>query len=450
LSSTDFAERERHSIGTIMQLRYYDIVVDRARGCEVWDVDGRRYLDLVSQWGVTNIGAGHPDVVEAIKRQVDKLIVSAHVTFPSVPAIELAEKLIDITPGHFGKKVWFGLSGSDANEFVYKMLPIWNGRRRFLSFYGSYHGTHMGAVTLSGHMGLNKHMGFGNSIKIPYPYPYRCSFCKDSKCTMACFDFGVENIVSHYQTEDISAAIVEPVESDGGDIVPPPEFIPRLYKFCKENGVMFVDDEVKVGFGRTGKMFAVEHSEVHPDLITMAKPLASGMPLSAVVGRTDVMDADVSSHVVTLGGHPVSCAAGLATISVIERDGLARRAGRTGSSMLERMKEIADGHSLIGEARGLGLIMGLELVKNQRTKEPASFEALSVAYRAWKLGGLVGVMGERGNVLEIMPPLNITKQEAEEGASIIEKAIDDVEKGRVDKASVKKFASPNRSKKRAR
>ncbi len=432
-----------------MRLRFHDIVVDKASGCQIWDVDGKRYLDLVSQWGVTNIGNNHPEVVDAVKRQVDRLLFSAHVTFPNVPAIELAEKLIAITPGNFAKKVWFGLSGSDANEFIYKMLPLSTARRRFLSFYGSYHGTHLGAITLSGHAGLNKHMGFGNSIKVPYPYPYRCSLCKE-KCTMACFDFAIEGIASHFRPDDIAAAIVEPVESDAGDIVPPPEFLPKLYKFCRQNGIMFVDDEVKVGFGRTGKMFAVEHAKVEPDCITMAKPMASGMPLSAVVGRRAIMDAGVASHVLTLGGHPVSCAAGLATIDVIERERLPQRAARIGRAFLKRMKEIASAHRLVGEARGLGLIIGLELVKSQKSKEPASFEALCVAYRAWKLGGLVGVMGERGNVIEIMPPLNISNEEADEGANIIETAIGDVERGRVDSASVKRFAEPSLPRRKGR
>jgi 4-aminobutyrate aminotransferase len=438
--SERYLKRDSRAVGKALRLRFSPIVVERAKGSRIWDPDGKPYLDFASQWGVTNIGHNHPAVVKAVNNQSKKLIFSAHTSFPNIPTIQFAEKLIKLTPGRFAKKVWFGLSGSDAAEFIYKILPIFTKRRRLLSFYGSYHGASMGGITMSGHKFLSRYVGLGNSIKIPYPYPYRCNFCKDSKCDLACFDFAKEHIVNHYETDDIAAAVVEPIQSDGGEIVPPDDFMPRVKQLCKDTGMLFVDDEVKVGFGRTGKMFACEHSGVEPDVMMLGKPIASGLPLGAVVGRKEVMDAALSAHIYTLSGHPLSCAAGIATIDVIKNEKVVDNAAKMGKRLTKRLDESAEKHSLIGEVRGKGLIIGVELVKDRESKDPAPLETLSVIYRACQLGLIFGPMGTYGNVLEVMPPLNITKEEAERGADIIEEAIDDVEKGKVDKNAVKRFA----------
>jgi 4-aminobutyrate aminotransferase len=424
-----------------MKMRFHSMVAERAEGSRIWDVDGKEYLDFVSQWGVTNIGNCHPKVVASVKEQAERLLFSSHLTFPNVPSIELAEKLIEITPGNFAKKVWFGLSGSDASEMVYKVMPAWTGRRRFLSFLGSYHGSNMGGVTLSGFRALSRFVGFGDAIKVPYPDRYRCTFCSESSsCSMACLDYVEQEILPHYPTENISSVVVEPVQSDAGEIVPPPEFLPRLYELCRSYGIKFVDDEVKVGFGRTGKMFAIEHSRIEPDVIITGKSMGAGMPLGAVIGPAEMMDSLRTAHASTHGGQPVCCAAALASIGVIEGDGLSQNARRLGDVLLKRLGEIREKQELVGHTRGLGLVMGVELVRDRKTKEPAAFETLCVAYRAWELGLIVGVMGTRGNVLELMPSLNISDEEADEGMEILERSIDDVAKGRIDKQKVERFA----------
>ena len=437
----EYLGREERVIGRVIGIRFYPIVVERASGSRVFDVDGREYIDFSSQWAVVNLGHNHPEVIEAVRNQLERLIFSSHTSFPNIVAIELAERLVELTPGNFEKKVWFGLTGSDANELIYKIMPIYSGRRRMLGFQGSYHGQTMGALSLSGHKALTRFIGFPNVVKAPYPYCYRCPFKQTyPECGLLCLDFLENSVIENAPAEDLAAVIVEPVQSDGGVIVPPPEFIPMLYRMCRDRGISLVVDEVKVGFGRTGRFFAVEHFNVAPDVISMAKPMASGFPLSAVVGRAEIMDAALAAHLFTSSAHPVSCAASLATINVIQRNGLLERASRMGNHILGRLREIAERHQLIGDVRGMGMILGVELVRDHRAKTPATFEAASLVYRAYELGLLLTYVGTYSNVVEITPPLTICIEDVDRALEIFEKALDDVEKDRVDRESVRRFA----------
>jgi 4-aminobutyrate aminotransferase len=436
----EYLKREERVIGKIIGIRFYPIVVERALGSRVFDVDGKEYIDFSSQWAVVNLGHNHPEVIEAVRSQLERLVFSSHTTFPNTVAIELAERLVELTPGSFEKKVWFGLTGSDANELIYKIMPVYSRRRRMLGFQGSYHGQTMGALSLSGHKALTRFIGFPNVVKAPYPYCYRCPFKQTyPECGLLCLDFLENNVVENAPAEDLAAVIIEPVQSDGGVIVPPLEFIPRLYRICRDRGISLVVDEVKVGFGRTGRFFAIEHFDVAPDVISMAKPMASGFPLSAVVGRAEIMDAALAAHLFTSSAHPVSCAASLATINVIRREKLLERASKMGNYILERLKEIAEKHQLIGDVRGMGMILGVELVKDHRAKMPATFETASLVYRAYELGLLLTYVGTYSNVVEITPPLTIGIEEVDRALEILEKALDDVEKDRVDRESVRRF-----------
>jgi len=436
----EYLKREERVIGKIIGIRFYPIVVEGALGSRVFDVDGKEYIDFSSQWAVVNLGHNHPEVIEAVRSQLERLVFSSHTTFPNTVAIELAERLVELTPGSFEKKVWFGLTGSDANELIYKIMPVYSRRRRMLGFQGSYHGQTMGALSLSGHKALTRFIGFPNVVKAPYPFCYRCPFKQTyPECGLLCLDFLENNVVENAPAEDLAAVIIEPVQSDGGVIVPPLEFIPRLYRICRDRGISLVVDEVKVGFGRTGRFFAIEHFDVAPDVISMAKPMASGFPLSAVVGRAEIMDAALAAHLFTSSAHPVSCAASLATINVIRREKLLERASKMGNYILERLKEIAEKHQLIGDVRGMGMILGVELVKDHRAKMPATFETASLVYRAYELGLLLTYVGTYSNVVEITPPLTIGIEEVDRALEILEKALDDVEKDRVDRESVRRF-----------
>ena len=440
--TSEYLSREEKAIGRAMGIRFYPIVVERAEGARVWDPDGREYLDFSSQWAVTNLGHGHGRVLEAVRRQLERLVFSSHTTFPNTVAIELAERLAELAPGGFRKKVWFGLTGSDANEFVYKVMPVYSGRRRFLSFLGSYHGQTMGALTLSGHKAMSGLIGFPNAVKAHYPYCYRCPYGRSyPECGLFCMEFLEEQVLDiAVPSEDLAAVVVEPIQSDGGVVVPPPEFLPRLWRICRERGVSLVVDEVKVGFGRTGRMFAVENYGVEPDMIALGKPIASGLPLSACVGRAEIMDSAIALHLFTSSAHPVSCAAALATIEAIMSEGVLERARRLGERMRKRLEEMMGRRRLVGDVRSLGMIAGVELVADESSRKPARREAAGVVYRAWELGLLTTYVGTYSNVLELTPPLTISEEELERGLDILEKAIEDCEKDRVDWSLVRRFA----------
>jgi len=443
LKSESVFKRDVDAIGTTFKIRFYPLVVDRASGVTITDVDGREYLDFNAGWAVANIGYGHPRVLQAIREQLDKASFASTITFLNEETVKLAERLAAITPGTFQKKVWFGLSGSDANDLIFKILPKATGRPRIMSFLGAYHGQTMGSASLSGHKAHTRFPGFANVFKIPYAYCYRCPFSLTYPgCGMYCSNDFIEDyaLKTMADSEDLAGLIVEPIQSDGGDIVPPQGYLDELKKLADKYGMLFVVDEVKVGFGRTGKMFGIQHSAAIPDIVVVGKPIASGMPLSACVCKGEILDTLVGTHLVTTGGNPVSCAAGLATIDVIEKEKLADNAARVGDYMKKRFSEMAKTHDLIGDVRGAGLIVGVELVKKRETKEPASREAAKFCYQAWKNRLLTAYVGLNSNVIEITPPLILTMDQAENGLRIFEQTLSDIEAGKVPDSAVAPFA----------
>ena len=435
--------RDTESIGTAFKIRFYPLVIDRASGVTIWDVDGREFLDFNAGWAVANTGYGHPYILDAIKAQLEKASFASTITHVNEETVKLAERLAAITPGDFSKKVWFGLSGSDANDLIFKILPKATGRPRIMSFLGAYHGQTMGSASLSGHKAHTRFPGFANVFKVPYAYCYRCPFSLTyPSCGMYCANDFIEDYALKTMADpaDLSGLIVEPIQSDGGDVVPPPGYLEELKKLADKYGMLFVVDEVKIGFGRTGKMFGVQHSNVIPDIVVVGKPIGSGLPLSAVVCRDKILDTLVGTHLMTTGGNPVSCAAGLATIEVIEREKLADNAAKIGDYMKKRFLEMAKTHELIGDVRGLGMILGVELVKNKDSKEPAAKEAAKFCYQAWKNGLITVYVGLNSNVIEITPPLVMNIEQAEKGLQIFERSLSEVEAGKVSDADVSDFA----------
>jgi 4-aminobutyrate aminotransferase len=426
-------ERERNVVGSALQVRFYPLVVDRAEGVVLWDVDGNSYLDFSAGAAVACTGYGHPKVVSAIKNELDKLTHHCFTLASNEVTVELAENLLKLL-GREGKaKVWYGLSGGDANECVYKLVPDYTKKRRIISFMGSYQGMTMGSLSLSGHKALQKFIGFANVIKVPYPYCYRCPFKAEyPECGLMCVDFIESQVMQSVSPpEDTSCIVVEPIQSDSGEVVPPDDFMPHLKKLCEKYGIYLAVDEIKSGFGRTGEMFAFQHSKVSPEIITMAKPIASGMPLSACVAPSEILDASVGSHLMTTAGHPVACAAALATLEVIREEKLVENAATLGDYMKKRLAEMKEDHPLIGEVRGKGLMMGVELVKDQETKEPAAIETAKLTYHCWEKGLIVINLATFANVIEITPPLVLTRELAEDGLGRFEEALTDVEKGKV-------------------
>lgn len=421
-------ERDARALGDIMKLRFYPLVAERGIGSKIYDADGKEYIDFNAGWAVANTGYCHPKIIRAMNEQANKLTFSSLTSVLSKESIELAEKLMALTPGNFEKKVWFGHSGSDANECIAKMAPLAKGKPRIISFVGSYHGQTMGAYSMSGHPAQSKFIAGGNVTKVPYPYCYRCAFEREkSSCNLFCLRFIEEYILTGVCPASQTAAIVlEAIQSDGGDVVPPDGFLQGLQEICRKNDIYLVIDEVKIGFGRTGRFFGFEHWDVEPDAVVMGKPMASGLPLSAVVARKEILDCGTGMHLFTTAGNPLACAAALKTIEVLEEDRLIENAKNAGDYLLNALKSIQKKYSVIGEVRGKGLILGIELVKDRETKEPADLFAALVAYRAYELGVLFYYAGVNSNVIELTPPLTLTFEEADRGIKAIQQAIEEV------------------------
>lgn len=436
------SERDDRLIGDAINIRYSPIVIDRAEGCRIYDVAGRAYLDFGASWSLAHLGYSNAHVRRAVSAQLEKTMFAGLVSASNQPALDLAEKLVQLVPGDFPKKAWFGLSGSDASEAAQRLIRLATGRRRIISFIGSWHGTTDATMALSGHTAFTDVVGGAHVTKVPYPNPYRNPFGGDaSRVTDQCLDF-IEDYL--FKTicppGDVGAIFVETVQSDGGDIVPPPDFLPKLRALCDRHGILLVVDDIKVGLGRTGKMFSYEHGGIAADLVLLGKSPGGGLPLSAIVGNREILDAGTGIALYTASGNATCCAAGLATLEVIEREGLAERAATTGAYLHQRLTEVLGRYAIVGDIRGLGMIQGVELVTDRVSKEPNQLAAAKIVYRAWELGLILYYAGNWSNVLEITPPLIMSREEIDEGVALLDQAFEDVLAGRVSDETVARFA----------
>jgi 4-aminobutyrate aminotransferase/(S)-3-amino-2-methylpropionate transaminase len=403
------------------------VFAEEAKGALVRDIDGNVYIDFASGIGVVNVGHSPREVVEAVKEQSEKFLHTCFHVVMYESYVRLAEKLAQITPGDFPKKTILINSGAEAVENAVKLSRKYTGRTGVVSLECAFHGRTLMAMTLTSKVKPYK-FGFGpfapDVYKIPSAYCYRCYYRSAYPgCGMACVA-GLERFfVSEYPAENVAAVMIEPVQGEGGFIVQPPEFMRGIKDICQKNGIVFIADEIQTGFGRTGKLFAVEHAGVIPDLITLSKSLAAGLPLSAVTGRAEILDAPHPGEVGgTFGGNPVACAAALQAIKLIEEKELARAAEAIGGKMIGRLKEMQGKYPLIGDVRGLGAMVAVELVKDRGTKEPAKEAAGRIVTHCWKNGLLVLSAGIYGNVVRILSPLVITGEELETGLDILEDA----------------------------
>ena len=436
----DYLTRDEALIADVTKLRFFPLAVERGEGCRLFDVEGREYLDFTAGWALANTGYSHPGVRRAVTEQLERSTFSSLISGMHAPALELAAKLTALTPGDFPKKVWFGLSGSDANETVARLLPQATGRRRLVSFIGSYHGATATTMAMSAHIAMADTIGGGHVLKVPYPHPYRPPFGEDPAESAARAVGFLEDYL--FKTicppDDVGGIIVEAVQSDGGDVVPPTDFLPRLETLCRRHGIYLILDEVKVGMGRTGCMFAFEHAGVTPDVVILGKSLGGGLPLSAVVARRELLDTGFALFTAT--GNAVSCAAGLATIEAIEQEALVDNARRVGDHLHARLRDLQTRHPLIGDVRGQGMIQGVELVSDRAAKAPAPAATAKVALRAFELGLLVFYVGMFSNVLEITPPLIMTTAEVDAGVAILDQALADVAAGKVSDEAVARYS----------
>jgi 4-aminobutyrate aminotransferase len=441
-TTTDLARRDEQTIADALKIRYTPFVLDHGEGGRLFDVDGRSYIDFGAAWSLAGLGYSNERVRAAVTAELDRVTFGGLVSGINRPAVELAERLIDVVPGQWEKKVWYGLSGSDATEAVMRLLPRVTGRNRLVSFVGSWHGTHDGTMGLSAHPSLTGVIGGANVVKAPYPDPYHSPFLGPAdSLTDQCLHY-----LEHYlfrticDPEDVAAVFVEAVQSDGGDVVPPPDFMPKLRALCDRHGILLAVDEIKVGLARTGQMFAFEHGGVEADIVLLGKSLGGGMPLSAVVARRDLLDCASGAALFTASGNATGCAAGLAVLDEIDRLDLIARSAENGRYLHDCLVQALGDVEIVGDIRGLGMIQGIELVQDRSSKEPNQPAAAKVVYRAWELGLIVYYAGNWGNVLEITPPLILNRAEIDEGVEILGQAIRDVLDGKISDETVASFA----------
>jgi 4-aminobutyrate aminotransferase / (S)-3-amino-2-methylpropionate transaminase / 5-aminovalerate transaminase len=407
--------------------------VEKARGAVVYDVDGREFIDFAGGIGVMNVGHSHPKVVAAIKQQADKYTHTCFHIFMYEPYIKLAERLCALTPGSFDKMAMFANSGAEAVENTVKVARHFTKRQAVIAFETGFHGRTYLAMTLTS-KNMPYKFGFGPFMpevyRMPYAYCYRCSFgLKYPSCGVACADYLKDFFISHISAESTAALIVEPITGEGGFVTPPPEYFPKLIQICRDNGIVFVADEIQTGMGRTGKMFAMEHWGVEPDLVTVAKSLAAGMPLSAVVGRKEMMNApQVGGLGGTYGGNPVCCQAALAVLDIFEEENLLATAESLGRKLKQRFDAFQKSFEIIGEVRGKGPMLALELVKDRETKEPAAAEAKALVKYCHEKGLVILSCGNFGNVIRTLMPLVITDEQLERGLAIMEEGLSSLSK----------------------
>lgn len=427
-------EKDLDLISPSERIVFFPLVVDHAKGSWIWDVDGRQYLDFLSGAAVTNIGHRHPKVVNAIQTQSEKFIHSAFIYTYYESPVTLAAKLAKLTPGTFPKRVAYGLSGGDANDAAIKLARTATKRKKILAFHKSYHGTTYGALSLSAiTLRMRRQMGpfLPEIYHIPFPDCYRCTFnLEHPSCGLYCLDVIKSYLETVIPPEEVAIVIPEPIQGDAGIIVPPPQFFPELHELCKQYEILFAAEEVQSGMGRTGKWFAIEHWDTTPDIIISAKALGGGMPLSAVIARKELMESwEAPANFFTTNANPICCAAALATIQVIEEEKLLNNARRMGEYIVKRFQEMKNTHPLIGDIRGKGLLLGVDLVHDLSTREPAHKEVLKLCWRCWEKGLIITNLGT--SVLRVAPPLNISIPEVDQALQIIEEALIDVEKEKV-------------------
>ncbi len=411
--------------------RDYPMVAQRGEGAIVEDVDGNTFLDFSAGIAVVSTGHCHPDVVHAIRRQSETLIHMSGTDFYYPLLAQTAEKLAQIAPGDFPKKVYFGNSGTEAMEAAMKIARYHTGRHRFVAFYNCFHGRTFGSLSLTASKSAQRR-GFGPLLEgvshVPYPNPFRCPMGKaasacHSDCT--CTDQIERLFKTVAPPEDVAAIVIEPVQGEGGYVFAPPSFLQSLRKLADRHGILLILDEVQCGMGRTGKMWACEHSGVVPDILITAKGIASGLPLGVTIARADVMNWGPGAHASTFGGNPVSCAAALETIRLLEEKYISN-AARMGEYAMARITDWPRKHAIVGDVRGLGLMIGIELVKDKQTREPHSEAKRRVIRRAFEQGLLVLGCGE--STTRLMPPLVVEQEHVDFALDLLERCIAEVER----------------------
>ena len=424
-------ERDMESLAPTYK-REYALVVDRGEGSEIWDVDGRRYIDFMAGVAVMNTGHSHPAVVEAVQKQVKKFSHICLMDFYYEEGVELAEKMQAIAPMVNGTKLYFGNSGTEAVEAAVKLAMYKTERSRFIGFTGAFHGRTLGSLSFTASKVVQREY-YHSAVRVyhvPYPNPYR------PMLAMRPGEVYGDTIIRYLENElfrttisplDVAAILIEPIQGEGGYVVPTPNFFPQLRALCDKYGILLIVDEIQSGIGRTGKWWAIEHEAVEPDIVCFAKGIASGLPIGGIIAKDEVIDIwGAGAHGSTFGGNPIACAAALATLKTIEKEGLLEQAQETGEYIIDAVTELAGRHPSIGDIRGRGLMVGIEFVKDRATKKRARDLRNALIQRTFEEGLLMIPCGS--NSVRMTPPLNIPRHLVNEGLEIFEKVLTEVER----------------------
>jgi 4-aminobutyrate aminotransferase/(S)-3-amino-2-methylpropionate transaminase len=405
--------------------------VARAQGAVMVDVDGREFIDFAGGIGVNNVGHCHPKVVAAIREQADKFIHTCFHVAPYEAYLELAAALNDLSPGDFDKLTMLANTGSEAVENAVKIARYATKRPAVIALENGFHGRTLLTMSLTSKVKPYK-LGFGpfapEIYRIPSAYCYRCPFgLAYPGCQVACADYLEEFFISYVAAEQTAALIVEPIQGEGGFVTPPQEYFEKMRTICAKYGILLIIDEIQTGMGRTGKLFAIDHWGIAPDMITTAKSLAGGLPLSAVTGRAEIMNAAHPGGLGgTYGGNPLACRAALAVLDIFANDGLLTQAEELGRKLQQRFASLHEKYELIGEVRGKGPMLALELVRDRETREPAGDEAKKLTKLCYDKGLIILSCGTYGNVIRFLMPLVISDAQLESGLTILEESLAEI------------------------
>ena len=408
--------------------RLTPVVAKRAHGATVVDVDGNTFLDFAGGLGALSVGHTPEEVCRVVRDQAEQLIHLCAIVGTYEPYVALAEQLNHVVPISGPKKTLLCNAGVEAVENAVKIARYSSKRPAIIAFEGAYHGRSLLALSLTSKYGVFK-KGFGpfpsEICRVPYPNCYRCPHCREEgSCTMACFEDLERALVAQVDPSEVAAIIIEPVLREGGFVPAPFEYLRRLRALCSEHGILLIADEIQSGFGRTGRWFAFEHADIEPDIVIMAKSIAAGLPMAAVTGRADIMDAPhVGGLGGTFGGNPLACVAALKTIELVERDQLLARAENIGSMTLARFQTWKERYSIVGDARGLGAMLAFELVTDVASRKPNMEATLRITERAFQRGLLLLRAGLYTNCVRTLMPLTTSDEQLEEGLAVLEEAV---------------------------
>ena len=430
--------RDARAIANIARLRFSPLSLIGGTGNHLIEEGGRQLLDLSASFGPAIVGYSHPAIGEAVAQATSSMAGASLLAFPNENAVALAEELLQLTAASANsqdRRVWFGHSGSDANDCAVRVVQAATGRSRFISFIGSYHGNLSGSMSISGHPAMTHTLPRAGLTLLPFPDPYRGEYSAAEVLKLLDYQFATT-----CPAHQVAAIFIEPIMADGGMIVPPPGFLLELQQRCRRHGILIIVDEVKVGLARSGKLHCFEHEQLTPDLVVFGKGLGGGLPLSALIGPRSIMDHAPAFALQTTAGNPVATAAGRAVMRLIRQERLAERAARIGTRLARGLLELSARHAMLGDVRGRGMALGVELVGDQLTREPVPVSTTAkVIFRAYQLGAVLFYVGLRGNVLELTPPLTLSESEVDAGVAIIDQALTDVAAGVVSDSDVAPF-----------